>query len=255
MAATVEAVYGLLHEMKNGMDKMASNASAHKVPRSTGRKRPHEEVDTNVDHPAGEIEEEASPRKLFNDQFRRSTTGYSSAGLANLSTETFLYDWYSKDLGTVGKNNVILKMSHWCLTVGSKASNDNVGDAKSMMKLLQCLMSEEQLTDITTAPPNAASDSGYSQWEMRVRGIAKTVTKLANDFLILKEGKVGNAKTLSVGAMARRWKMLKYIQPSPEDLTELTKASESSKSSSSSSVRKSKSKSKLRKGSNAGVVV
>ena len=72
MAATVEAVYGLLHEMKNGVDKIASNASAHKVPRSTGGKRPHEEVDTDVDHSAGESSGETSPRKLFNDQFRRS---------------------------------------------------------------------------------------------------------------------------------------------------------------------------------------
>ena len=126
--------------MKNGVKKIASNASAHKVPRSTGGKRPHEEVDTDVDHSARESEGETSPRKLFNDQFRRSATGYSSARLANISTETFLYDWYSKDLGTVGKSNVTLKASHWCLTVGCKASNDNVGDAKSMMKLLQCLM-------------------------------------------------------------------------------------------------------------------
>ena len=115
------------------------------------------------------------------------------------------------------------------------------------------------MTDITTAPPNAAFDSGYSQWEMRVRGIAKTVTKLANDFLIFKEGKVGNAKTLSVGAMARRWKMLKYVQPSPQDLTDLAKADESSKPSNSCSVRKNKSKSKskstLRKAGKAGVMV
>ena len=255
MAATVEAVYGLLHEMKNGMDKMASHTSAHKAPRSTGKKRLHEEVAADVDHAVRETEEEASPRKLFNDHFRRSTSGYSSLGLANLSTETFLYDWYSKDLGVVGKNNVGLKNSHWCLTVGCKASNDNVGDAKSMMRLLQCLMSEQQLSDVTTAPPNAASDSGYSQWEIKVRGIAKTITKLANDFLILKEGKVGNAKTLSVGAMARRWKMLKYVQPSPEDITNLFTASESSKSSSSSSVSKSKNKNTLRKANKARVTV
>ena len=153
----------------------------------------------------------------------------------------------------MGKSNVLLKTSHWCLTVGCKASN--VGDAKSMMKPLQCLMSKDKLTDIATAPPNAAFDSGYSQWEMRVRGIAKTVTKLANDFLIFKEGKVGNAKTLSVGAMARRWKMLKYVQPSPQDLTDLARADESSKPSNSFSVRKSKSKSTIRKAGKAGVMV
>ena len=122
------------------------------------------------------------------------------------------------------------------------------------MKLLQFLMSEEQLSDVTTSPPNAASDSGYSQWEMKVRGISKKITKLANDFLILKEGKVGNAKTLSVGAMARLWKMLKYVQPSPENPTVLVKADDSSKPSSSCSTKR-KSAKPSRKPSNAGIMV
>ena len=87
---TIEAVHGLLLEMRNGIDKLTSNSSAHKAPRSTGRKRLHEEDD--ADKPAEEIEAVVSPRKLFNEQFRRSTTGYSSVGLANLSTGAFLFD-------------------------------------------------------------------------------------------------------------------------------------------------------------------
>ena len=44
---------------------------------------------------------------------------------------------------------------------------------------------------------------------------------LANDYLILKEGKIGNVETLSAGAMARRWKMQKYAMPLKDDITML----------------------------------
>ena len=148
-------------------------------------------------------------------------TGYNAIGLTNVSTETFLYDWFSKDLGTVSKNGVTLRNAHWCLVTGSKACNDSVGEAKSIMKLLHSLMTEDQFFDVTTAPPNAVNDSRYTDWEIKVRGIAKNVTVLANDYLILKEGKIGNVETLSAGAMARRWKMQKNAMPLKDDITML----------------------------------
>ena len=70
---------------------------------------------------------------------------------------------------------------------------------------------------------------------MRSRGISKALAKLANDYLILKEGKVGNVKTLSVGAMARRWKMLKYVDPTESDISGIRSAVAISSSSSSKS--------------------
>jgi hypothetical protein len=222
MAATVETVHGLLHELKNGMGKISSDMSVHKVPRTTSSSKKRPLMEDQDDNPVvEEVQVIISPKKLFNDQFRKSVTGYNAIGLTNVPTETFLYDWYTKDLGTVSKNGVALRNAHWCLVTGSKTCNDSVGEAKSIMKLLQSLMTANQLFDVTTAPPNAANDSRYSEWEIKVRGIARTVTVLANDFLIFMEGKIGNVKTLSVGAMARRWKMQKYEEPNKDDVAML----------------------------------
>jgi hypothetical protein len=165
---------------------------------------------------------------LINDQFRKSVTGYNAIGLTNVSTETFLYDWFPKELCTVSKNGVALRNAHWRFITGSKACNDSVGEAKTIMKLLQSLMTVDQFFDVTTAPPNALNDSRYSEWEIKLRGIAKSVTVLANDYLIFKEGKIGNVKTLSVRAMARRWKMQKYAQPTKDYLAMLRAARASS---------------------------
>ena len=94
MAATVETVHGLLHELKNGLGKVRSDMSMQKVSRATSssKKRSLTE-DDQVENPmADEAPVQCSPNKLFNDRFRKSVTGYNAIGLTNVSTETFLYD-------------------------------------------------------------------------------------------------------------------------------------------------------------------
>jgi hypothetical protein len=245
MAATVETVHGLLHELKNGMGKISSDMSVHTVPRtkSSSKKRPF--IEDQDDNPVvEEVQVIVSPKKLSHDQFRKSVTGYNAIGLTNVPTETFLYDLYTKDLGTVSKNAVALRNAHWCLVTSSKTCNDSVGEAKSIMKLLQSLMTADQLFDVTSAPPNAANDS-----------------RLANDFLIFMEGKIGNVKTLSVGvktlsvgAMARRWKMQKYEEPNKDDVAML-RALRATTCSAKSSVGTVKFMNALRKGSEVVVTV
>ena len=177
----------------------------------------------------------ASRCQLFHDQFRRSVTGYNILELSHMPAETFIYDWYAKNLGQIKSTGVTLNSSKWAMVVGNKTSSDNAGDAKSIMKLIVKLASKEQIDDLNAPVPDAAKDPNYKVWEMRSRGITKALAKLANDYLILKERKVGNVKTLSVGAMARRWKMLKYVDPTESDISGIRSAAASSSSSSSKS--------------------
>ena len=118
-------------------------------------------------------------------------------------------------------------------SVGSKVSTDNQGDAKSLMKLVEMLTTKIQLDSLRDPKPNAATDPAYGDWELLVNSVA-------NDFLTMKEGKVGNAKALTVGAMARRWKTQKYPVPMESELQQLLGATSSSnkqKASKSSSAR------------------
>ena len=50
-------------------------------------------------------------------------------------TESCLYDWISKEVGTVKDSVVELTSSLWTYSAGSKASTDNQGDAKLIVKL------------------------------------------------------------------------------------------------------------------------
>ena len=68
-----------------------------------------------------------------------------------------------------------------------------------------------------------------------MKGICKTVTGLMNDFLIMREGKIGNVKTLTVGAMARRWKIVKFSAPTAVELVDLSAAKQRIHTTSSSS--------------------
>ena len=42
--------------------------------------------------------------------------------------------------------------------------------------------------------------------------------KVLGEFLIIKEGKTGNAKSYTIWAFARRWKNLKYPVPTTDEL-------------------------------------
>ena len=59
---------------------------------------------------------------------------------------------------------------------------------------------------------------------MDMKATAKALRKLIGDFLILKEEKVGNAEAYTVGALARRWKQLKYPDLTEEERKQLQDA-------------------------------
>ena len=69
------------------------------------------------------------------------------------------------------------------------------------------LCTKSQLESLKGPKPNAATDPTYGDWELLVKGICKAIRLTANDFLIIKEGKLGHAKSLTIGVMARRWKL------------------------------------------------
>jgi hypothetical protein len=83
--------------------------------------------------------------------------------------------------------------------------------------------------------PDEAKDPAYGGWESQCTGICKALPVIMNAFLTMKKGKVGNAKTLTVGAMARRWKMQGFPVPTDSEIKtgialELTKKRPSSSS-------------------------
>lgn len=244
MASTIESVHGILHEVSA---KLSTLNSAQCVPRSASsvRKRSRQDVQEEP------LQEDPEPvvgnvtvASIFNSQFRPSASGYNPATLSPLSTETFIYDWYSKGLGVVKEREVELNQRCWMSAVGSKVSTDNQGYAKSLMKLVEMVSTKEQLDFLKGPKPDAAKDPAYGGWESFCKGICKSLPVIINDFLTMKEGKVGNAKTLTVGAMARRWKMQGFPVPTESELKEIKTAIAlelSKKRSSSSSSIKAKS--------------
>lgn len=181
------------------------------------------------------VDNKATAGSIFNNQFKSPNSGYNAATLSSKSTETFIYDWYSRGLGIVKGKEAELRQACWMSSVGSKVSTDNQADAKSLMKLIEMVSTESQMESLKGPKPDAAKDSAYVNWEISIKGMCKALTIIVNDFLTLKEGKVGNAKALTVGAMARRWKMLKFPVPVESELKELHDAIASSKPRSSSS--------------------
>ena len=244
MASTIESMHGTIHEINA---KLSMLCSTQNTPRSasSGCKRSRNDGTLIVDTQpyAAAVQEEPVARDvsiatIFNSHFRPSASGYNPATLSSKATETFIYDWYARGLGAVKGNEVELMQRSWMSAIGSKVSTDNLLDAKSLMKLVEMLATKSQLDSLKGTQPNAATDPAYGDWEHLIRGICKVLTTMTNDFLTMKEGKVGNAKALTLGAMARRWKDKKFPAPTEDELQQLRNAMSNSnrhKTSSSSS--------------------
>ena len=190
------------------------------VPRSLKRSRDNDSTVENIPPVRAPLQEQPvqNNASILNCHCRPVSSGYDPTTLSPKSTETFMYDWYAKGLGVVKGNGVFLTTRLWISAVGSKLSTDNQADAKSVMKLVEMLCTKSQLESLKGSRPDAATDPAYGDWELLVRGICKDLTWTANDFLIMKEGKVGHAKTLLIGAMARRWKLQYYAAPTESEL-------------------------------------
>jgi hypothetical protein len=204
--------------------------SPRSVPCSLKRSRDDGSTIENIPLVRPPLQEQPVQNKasISNSHCRPVSSGYDPTTLSPKSTETFMFDWYAKGLGVVKRNEVVLTARLWISAVGSKLSTDNQADAKSVMKLIELLCTKSQLESLKGPRPDAATDPAYGDWELLVRGICKDLTFAANDFLIMKEGKVGYAKTLSTGAMARRWKLQYYATPTESELQQLHGATRSS---------------------------
>ena len=249
MSITVQTVHGILNDMKITIDNMKASPQQKITPNkeSSSSKRQRVEEETLVEKDSGNIEippiefvMQSSPRRSFVEHFRRTTDGYCSMNLSAKSAEEFIYDWYAKNLGTVKGNIVTLTVGRWQSTVGHKLSTDNQGDGKNLIRLAEKVSSEVQLSKLKTLQPDAAKDTSHTAWEIDMKATAKTLTKLLGDFLTMKEGKVGNAKAYTVGAMARRWKQLKYPDPTTEELLYLQESGNNKTSGSNAKVSRSK---------------
>lgn len=232
MASTMESMHGVLHEVSV---KLSSWNTVHCVPRSASSVRKRSRLDNylvaDIQPEPVSLQEETEPlardasvASIFNSQFRHSDSGYNPVTLSPLSTEKFIYDWYTKGLGTVTDKEVVLNQRCWMSAVGSKVSTDNQGYAKSLMKLVEMVSTKVELEFLKGPKPDAAKDPAYGGWESSCKGICKALPVIINDFLTMKEGKVGNAKTLTVGAMARRWKMQGFPIPTDSEIREIKTA-------------------------------
>ena len=234
MASTIELMHGIIHEINAKLSILCSTQS---TPRSvsSGCKRSRHDGSLHevAQPPTAALQEEpvatdATVASIFKSHFRPSASGYNPATLSSKPAETFVYDWYARGLGVVKGSEVELTHRSWMSSIGSKVSTDNQLDAKSLMRLVEMLATKSQLDSLKGPQPNAATDPAYGDWEYLMRGICKVLITLANDFLTMKEGKVGNAKTLTMGAMARRWKIKKFPAPTEDELQQLHNALSSS---------------------------
>lgn len=218
---------GQINDMQNSLaqltDLLLRDSSPRQCNSGVSAKRARVDENDRVEYiqPIPELEPEAptpTPAMLFNSQFKKPTNGYPSRTLAGKLVEEFVYDWYAKSLGSIQGPIASINTARWDITIGVKVCNDNVLDAKNIILLTEKIASESELKAFRAEQPNAATDSTYTGWEMNIKAAAKSVVKVLGEFLIMKEGKTGNAKSYTIGALARRWKNLKYPVPTTDEL-------------------------------------
>ena len=169
-----------------------------------------------------EESDKTSSSRTFLNVFEVPRDPFSATNLEVTDLKEFLYQWYSKNLGTVAKNGETrIHTWMWTISVGDKSVSDKILDAKSIMRLSEMVANEEELKVMRSQKPDASRDDSYEAWEMNMRRTAKTVSSLVGDYLQSKEIKVGNLKKSTVGALARRWKNMKYLIPTEADMTEI----------------------------------
>ena len=102
MAATIQSMSGLLHDIDRKVSNSNYTANTRSAPRSSvaGRERPVEKraVTAENDDASDNIIPSVSII-LFMDRFRQASDGYNSLTSSSKPTEAFLYDWYAKCLG------------------------------------------------------------------------------------------------------------------------------------------------------------
>jgi hypothetical protein len=63
MAATVETVHGLLHELENGTGEMSSDTSMQKVPRASSSSKKRPQMEDQIESPTvEEFQVQSSPK-------------------------------------------------------------------------------------------------------------------------------------------------------------------------------------------------
>ena len=205
--------------------KELSQSNADLVNSSTKKRRKSDSntlwEDAVVDEPIeeGPVDVPEEPQRTFGNAFAAPKEPFVATSLGVMELQEFIYHWYSKNLGTVIKNRETrIHTWLWCIPPGDKSINDKILDAKSIMKLTEMVASDEELETLRSPKPDAAKDSSYEVWEMKMKAVSKVISRLVGDFLLTKEDKVGNVKKMTVGALSRRWKNMKYLVPTETDL-------------------------------------
>lgn len=155
MAATIQSMSGLLHDIDRKVSNSNYTANTRSAPRSSvaGRKRLVEQSSVTAEIDATDNIIPPVPVVLFTDRFRQATDGYNSLTLSSKPTEAFLYDWYAKCLGVTKGSTIVLTASLWASAVGNKVSTDNQGDAKLIIKLSTMLTTAAQLAVLGDPSP------------------------------------------------------------------------------------------------------
>jgi hypothetical protein len=252
MSMNVQTMHGQLNEMHIMMETMSASMSTVAQEKFEAPPKDREEEEalpaekSIVADEASRVSVERSPRKIFNDQFRKTTDGYCSVTLGVKNVEEFTYDWHAKNSGHVKGNIVTLTIGRWQSTVGHKQNTENRGVAKHMINLAEILGGESELILLKANKPDASRDAHYASWEMDMKATAKTLANMIAEFMTMKEGKVGHAKQLTVGTLGRRWKVLQYPDPTKEELEHLREETRYSKTNCSKASRATLRKSNFR---------
>lgn len=112
MSSTIESMHGILHEVSA---KLSNLYAAQCLSRSAGsvhkRSRNDDSSIAEIQSEPALLQEEPiakniSVASIFSSHFKPSAAEYNPATLSQQPIETFIYDWYTKGLGTVKEKEV-----------------------------------------------------------------------------------------------------------------------------------------------------
>ena len=216
---TVTALYAVVLDSDRAIKELAKCNAGIVSSGSVKKRKPDNEIMPEEVADSAPIEEDKGASLSFSNVFKEPKDPFKATNLGVMDLEEFVYQWYSKNLGTVVLNrDTRIHTWMWCIPPGDKSINDKILDAKSIMKLVEMMASVEEMTLLRCEKPDAAKDNNYEAWEINMKRTSKIVSSLVGDYLLSNDGKVGNAKKMTIRALARRWKNLKYLVPTEIDL-------------------------------------
>lgn len=228
MKQKIDSLYAVVCESEKAVKELSR--SNEELVNSSAKKRRKSSLDTvvesfTIDAPEQEKTPEAmavGPQRTFGNAFAVPRDPFIPTTLATMDLQDFIYQWYSKKLGTVGigkKGETKIHTWLWSIPQGDKKLNDTISDDKNIMKLAVMVANEQELNVLRRERPDAAKDSSYEVWEINMKKMSQKIESLVGDWLLSKEDKIGKAKKMTVNALARRWQNIKYTAPEETELS------------------------------------